>query len=95
MSAKFQGKETEGMNRLDRKIALQAWLMRKDVSHQTIADALGISRQRVSIYLGADNLTQSIWERFVKAGVPADLLPEPRELHKRGPRARTGKLVGE
>ena len=81
------------MDSRTRRAELQSWLLKQDISQQTIAEAVGISRQRVSCYLCSESLTRSIWDRFVEAGLPADLLPEPRELFKRGRKPRTGKLV--
>lgn len=81
------------MNNERRKYALQCWLLDHNLSQDTIAQSLGISRQRVSGYLSQDEITKTVWDRFVAAGVPEEFLPEPRELGKRGRPRRTGKLI--
>lgn len=81
------------MDRKRRKLALQSWMLDRDISHDTIARALGMTRARVSAYLGAETVTRTIFDRFVAAGVPAEFLPDPRDLQKRGRPRRMGTLV--
>ena len=80
------------MDRKRRKMALKIWMLDRDISQETIANALGMTRSRVSTYLGSEIVTRTIFDRFVSVGIPPELLPEPRDLQKRGPRRRTGTL---
>lgn len=79
-----------GVN-ISRITRLRIWLLEHDIAMRTIAEQLGMSRQRVGFLLKAKTMTPEMHRRFVEAGIPADLLP-PAEERRYGPSRREGTL---
>lgn len=74
-----------------RKTSLQIWLIEQDITLRSIAEQMGISRQRCGFLLNSASITPQMHARFVAVGVPALLLP-PVEKCKCGPDRRKGTL---
>lgn len=73
-----------------RNTNLRAWMVKHDIAQRTIAEMMGITRQRVGRCLFAESITAGMAEKFMAVGIPLRLLPPVKEA-KRGPRMRTGR----
>lgn len=62
----------------DRQIELKVWLLRKKITQQDLALAIGVSKQLIGFII--DGKRRSPWriQQLVDVGVPPDLLPDPK-----------------
>lgn len=67
-----------------RNTRLRIWLLERDIALRTVAEALGVSRQRLSYIVNAPTITPQMHKRICDIGIPGDLLP-PVAPRKYGP----------
>ena len=70
-----------------RQARLKAWMVTYGIEARALARAAGVSPQMMSMIINGSRAPRERIERLVAAGVPGDLLPEPREA-KPGPKAK-------
>lgn len=73
-----------------RNTRLRIWLLERDIALRTVADQLGISRQRLCFVVNSPTITPQMHKRICDIGIPADLLPPVAE-RRYGP----GKMQGK
>lgn len=74
-----------------RKKKLKFWLLEKDISLKTIADAVGVTPQRIGYILSSETITPEMFRKLSNVGVPGDVMP-PIVPKKPGARKRIGTL---
>lgn len=70
----------------------RAWLVERRIVFKDLAADAGMSKTTLSNIIAGRRATPEHIHKLIALGVPADLLPEPREPGKPGPkrRARSG-----
>jgi len=63
------------MSNEERQAALRIWLEERQISLQTLADAMGVTRAFVSVMLRRDTIPARRHKQLVALGLPEDLLP--------------------
>ena len=55
-----------------RNTRLRVWLLERDIALRTVAEALGVSRQRLSYIVNAPTITPQMHKRICDIGIPGD-----------------------
>lgn len=78
---------------LPRSVRLKEWMFAHDITHQDIAEQLGITKNASQIYLNGDCMPVRYHEKCVALGFPVELLPMPYDK-RRGPGRRKPNFPG-
>lgn len=65
------------MSNTDRQIELELWMEERKLTAQTLATAMGVSRQFVSKMLDRETIPAKRYRQLLLYGIPKELLPPP------------------
>lgn len=71
----------------------RAYLIERGIVFKDLAADVGISKNTFSNIIAGRRATPEYIARLIERGIPADLLPEPCEPKKRGPKPRSRSCV--
>lgn len=67
----------------------RAWLIERRIVFKDLAEHAGMSKTTLSNIIAGRRATPDHIRKLIALGVPSDLLPEPREPGKPGPKRRS------
>lgn len=70
----------------------RAWLIERRIVFKDLAADAGMSKTTLSNIIAGRRATPEHIQKLIALGVPAELLPEPREPAKPGPKRRSRLL---
>lgn len=70
----------------------RAWLVLNRIQVVELAKVVGVSRSMISEIIAGNRANPEHIQKLIEVGIPAEMLPEPRPLCKRGPKRRPGVL---
>ena len=73
---------------LQREEVLHIWMRRQGLTYAKLGELMGLSRMSVLRLCKAKRISSARGEQFRSLGIPADLLPEIRDIPLGRPRKR-------
>jgi transcriptional regulator with XRE-family HTH domain len=77
-------------NTPSRQDKCKAWLVERGITLTQLAREMGVSSMMISHIIAGRKAPKARIEQLKKLGIPAELLPEPGEPKKRGPKPKSG-----